>query len=54
MENIGTDKITELIEFFKFGYQGDTQDLLYLGICLYCCYKMFKLILKFIKKGSGV
>lgn len=54
MENIGTDKISQLIEFFKFGYTGDTQDLLYLGICLYVTYKFIHFLLKKIRKGSGI
>lgn len=54
MENVGTDKISQLVEFFKFGYQGDTQDLFYLGVCLYITYKLITKILKFIRKGTGL
>ena len=54
MENIGTDKIAQLVEFFKFGYQGDTQDLFYLAMCLYATYKLITFLFKKIRKGSGI
>lgn len=44
--------ITELVKYFKFGYSGETIDLIYLIIIFSLLYKLFCYVWKRIKKGG--